>query len=450
MLLVLVIAPPLRAQQAAKPLSKEQVAEFVKVRTDTTKLVQLIHDHNIDFDPSDSYVEQLRKDGAPDPVLQALRDARPKPLTRDQVLALVAQNIPSERAAALVKQRGVEFIPDDAYLDNLRLVGGTDELIAAVRAASDARTLRLRQFRGFHDPYDSPIVLFSPDGKLLAAASDVIQVLDLATGRLKHMMSQNDYNATYNTGGVRSLAFSPDGRFLASVGTIGVGADFWDVATGSLTRSLPRVPGQGSWSVAFNPDGRLLAIGTLGGEVGIYDVATGTLQQTLSPPNPNHGSVNALAFSPDGKLLVSGSSDKTVRLWDVGTGALQRTLSTNNEVSNLAFSPDGKLLASTDFTALELWDMDTGTLRPSLPGQGRNVNSVAFSPNGKLLVSGGDAIRLWDVTTGRMSELVPLAEGTTADSVAVSPDGKLLASGVVQRVPPQAQGSAILWRLKQY
>jgi WD40 repeat protein len=446
-LFAVVIALPVGAQQAAKPLSKEQVTQFVRVRMDTAKLVQLIHDHNIDFDPSDSDLEQLRKDGAPDPVIQALREARPKPLTRDQVLALVAQNIPSERAAALVKQRGVDFAVDDTYIENLRLAGGMAELIAAVRAASAVRTLPLQQFSGFHDLVDAPVVLFSPDGKLLAAASDQIRLFDVATGGLKHVMSRGDYDATYQGNRVKSIAFSPDGRLLASVGSLAARADLWDVATGSLARSIPMDYGRISSSVAFSPDGSLLAIGYLEGVVEIWNLATGTLQQTLSHNAP--GNISALAFSPDGKLLASGSVNKTIKLWEVSTGTLRRTLSTSDWVDSLAFSPEGKLLASAD-KVLELWDIETGTLLPPLPGQGTHY-CVTFTPNGKILVSGGDdsTIRLWDMATGSLSELLPITGDAWVLSVAVSPDGKLLASGVVAHVPAPSPG-AILWRLKQY
>jgi formylglycine-generating enzyme required for sulfatase activity len=106
-------------------------------------LVKLIHEHGIDFDLSDDYLQALRNAGAQDPVIQALRAARPKPLAKEQVLQLLAGGVPSERAAALVKQRGIDFVADERYLQTLRLAGGEDTLIAALREASAAVTADL-------------------------------------------------------------------------------------------------------------------------------------------------------------------------------------------------------------------------------------------------------------------------------------------------------------------
>ena len=138
-----VMAGPGVPQQTQGPLSKKQVMALVKAGMETPELVKLIREHGIDFDLSDDYLQALRQVEAQDPVIQALRAARPKPLTQEQVLELVAGHVPSERAATLVKQHGIDFLPDEEYLKTLRLAGADDTLIAALREASAAATAHL-------------------------------------------------------------------------------------------------------------------------------------------------------------------------------------------------------------------------------------------------------------------------------------------------------------------
>jgi formylglycine-generating enzyme required for sulfatase activity len=123
-------------QQANSPLSKDQVLDLVKFGMDSAELAQRIKERGISFEPTDDDLASLRHAGAQEPVIQALREAKPKPLTREQVGKLVAGGVPSERAAALVKQHGIDFVADDHYLDTLRVAGADDTLIAALREAS--------------------------------------------------------------------------------------------------------------------------------------------------------------------------------------------------------------------------------------------------------------------------------------------------------------------------
>ena len=131
------------AQQAPKPLDKNGVMEMVKARTSTADVVKQIHDRGINFDFSDDYVQALRTAGAEEPVIQALRSANPKPLDKNQLLELLTGGVANQRAGELVKERGIDFQADDAYLQSLRKSGASAALIAIVREASAAAAQRL-------------------------------------------------------------------------------------------------------------------------------------------------------------------------------------------------------------------------------------------------------------------------------------------------------------------
>jgi formylglycine-generating enzyme required for sulfatase activity len=129
------------AQHAHEPLNKNQVMDLVKGGMETPELLKLIREHGVDFDLTDDYLRWLRQAGAEEPVIQALRAARPKPLSREQVLQLVVGHVPNQRATSLVRQHGIDFPAGEEYLKTLRLAGADEELIAALREASKAPRL---------------------------------------------------------------------------------------------------------------------------------------------------------------------------------------------------------------------------------------------------------------------------------------------------------------------
>ena len=189
----------------------------------------------------------------------------------------------------------------------------------------------------------------------------------------------------------------------------------------------------GVLSVAFSPDGTLLAAGDTKGEIRLYRVADGE-QLLLFKGHTNW--IPSLAFSPDGSILASSSTDYTVKLWNINTGQCLKTLQEHNdEVWSIDFSLDGNLLASgSDDDTIKLWNINTGQCLKTFEGHFNNVHAVAFSQNGQTLASGSAdcTVKLWNINTG---ECLKTFEGHCAvlRSITFSTDGQTLASGSEDR-----------------
>jgi formylglycine-generating enzyme required for sulfatase activity len=204
-------------QQAQKPLSKDEIMTLVKAEMDNTQLAKAVGERGIDFEPTDDYVEALRKAGAQDVLIHALRAAKPQPLSKDQVLHLVAGGVPSQRVAALVAQRGIDFLADDQYFDMLRTAGADDTLLAAVRQASAA-------VRGNLAIETSPHAEVYLDGELQGRANDqgdlTVKAKPGAHALKLSLKGKNDFEQSVTLAGLQAVEI--EARLADAPGSIRV------------------------------------------------------------------------------------------------------------------------------------------------------------------------------------------------------------------------------------
>ncbi|QUQ67135.1 nSTAND1 domain-containing NTPase [Kutzneria sp. CA-103260] len=266
-----------------------------------------------------------------------------------------------------------------------------------------------------------------PDASMLLAVEAFHQDPDLVEARSALLSSQSQYFAArLPAGAVDSVAFSPDGRILATA-SADTTTRLWDVANHSQIVTLTGHNGFVE-SVAFSPDGRILATAGDDKTVRLWDVASRSVIAILT----GHTSpVTSVAFSPDGHTLATTSDDTTTRLWDVASRSVIAILTGHTSpVTSVAFSPDGRTLATAgDDKTVRLWDVASRSVIATLTGHTSPVTSVAFSPDGRTLATAGDdkTVRLWDVAS---RSVIATLTGHTYDvaSVAFSPDGRTLAT----------------------
>ena len=284
---------------------------------------------------------------------------------------------------------------------------------------SDLSTAVFTQsFGGVHS------VAFSPDGQYLAFGD--------SKGKIQLLCQENYHQVGLLEGHLKtlwvtSLSFSSVSPLLAS-SSFDTTVRLWDTQTGQCLHIL-----QGHthwiWAVAVSPDGKLVASGSDDGTIRIWVVETGECLHVLE----GHSNwVWAIAFSPDGKTVASGSYDHTIRLWKVETGDCVHIVKGHeNSVWAIAYSPNGQYIVSGSLDhTIKLWDTQSLICIRTLTGHTKEVRAVTFSPDGRFIISGSfdGTVKRWDITTGRCVSTY-YGHQVGIRTVAISPDGHKVASG---------------------
>jgi RNA polymerase sigma factor (sigma-70 family) len=298
-------------------------------------------------------------------------------------------------------------------------------------------------------------LVYSSDGKTLATAGfdGVVHLWDMI--KAERIIDLKGEKST-----IRSVTFAPDGKTVACVNDAGL-VRLWDVASGRLKRTFPALSESMRQSartfmldsIAFSPDGHLLAVSGFGPitadaadrvyELSVFEVGAG--QRSWSHMGRGEQACS-LAFAPDGTTLARAGW-RTVKLWDAKTGEPVRTLTpTNGTIFAVVFTPDGRTLVgggnirtkdvNHQAGLVTLWNAMTGQIIHTLEGHTGGVHAVAVTPDGKKVASGGDGhmrlhgggpseIRLWDIATGKLLWTVEGEQGVVR-GLAFAPDGKTL------------------------
>lgn len=332
--------------------------------------------------------------------------------------------------------RCVAFSPDDAFLFS----GGTDREGVLWNARTGEE---VRRFTG-HEAGITEAHFLPGGGRVLTSSKDrTVRIWDTATGQ--EVARHEGFSSP-----LEFVNLSPDGsEFITHIdSTVSrMSAIICPVVPLEKRRTLAAHTGPVN-SVAFSPDGTLLASG--GGSwryedddrVILWNLRDNSIRREITT---GHGPVHSVRFYANGACIAAGNQDGTASLYDAATGECLQTIAAHSDVCrSVAVSPDEKVLAtgSWDGSAV-LWDMATGERRAQVEADPRRVDVVIFSPDGRLLLTGGmdPNVRVWDVATGAMTGILTSPENQRVSAIAFSPDERRVATG-------GDMGRVFLWDLE--
>ena len=287
--------------------------------------------------------------------------------------------------------------------------------------------------------HDSEVwsVAYSPDGRYLASAcwgNRTVRIWDLRTGAAPRIITlPSDIMILFH------LAFSPDNERLAVAAASSdreAVVNVWETATGREVFEPLREKRSVPFFVTFDPTGRFLVREGLKHTVQIHDAKTGEVVGIIGRHTLQ---IWGMAFSPDGKRLATASNDGTVRLWtwdptrpfQEQRPQLQLDVHVDGYGNRVAFSPDSKCVATgAEGHTVKIWDANTGKPEEPLRGHTGDVFAVAFSRDGRWLATAGEdtTVRIWNLASGKLRHTLRGHTGQVM-SLAFSPDSEHLASG---------------------
>jgi WD40 repeat protein/enamine deaminase RidA (YjgF/YER057c/UK114 family) len=336
--------------------------------------------------------------------------------------------------------------------DGRRLLSGGDDGTVRLWNVAPARPLRVL---GRHS---GPVtaVAFGPDGTSVVSGSGKrradnpvrdtsgirpeLVLWDVSTGKGKNLYADQPPMQRVV---VTALAFSPDGKLLASGHPIQVFARLWETETGKLLGELPRRNRGVIHAVAFAPGGKILA--TAGGDytVKLWNVDTRQEIAGRSPLRGHVGEVYDVCFSGDGRFLVSASADRTCKLWDPLTGEERTTLRAGGPVRRVALGPAGKRVFLAAADRVHQFILPSYPEQAPLTGHAAQVAGLVPSADGQRVAATlrNQTVAWWDVHTARALGSWQPRDFFLA-AVAWSPDGTVLAAAGATLDPDAKPGES--------